>query len=108
MRIRDRQAAFGVMADRHLWALRMPRAVTPDMQLREAAPFWHRVFSTADPGSICAAAEKLTGMNADDLGVLFPAEIEQRARATLHPLRDLEADRAPWMILRPSVTGCKP
>jgi cyclophilin family peptidyl-prolyl cis-trans isomerase len=87
----ERQAAFVVMADRNLWALRMPRAVTPDMQLREAAPFWHRVFGIADPGLICAAAEKLTGKDADDLVVLFPAEIEQRARATLHPLRDLEA-----------------
>jgi cyclophilin family peptidyl-prolyl cis-trans isomerase len=86
-----RQAAFGVMADRNLWALRMPRAVTPDMQLREAAPFWHRVFGSADPGLICAAAEKLTGMDAGELRVLIPEEVERKARATLQPLRDLEA-----------------
>lgn len=86
-----RQAAFGVLADRNLWALRLPRAITPDMQLREAAPFWRRVFETADPGLICAAAEKLIGMNADDLRVLLPATIERHARAPLHPLRDLEA-----------------
>ena len=86
-----RQAAFGVMADRNLWALRMPRAVTPDMQLREAAPFWHRVFGSADPGLICAAAEKLSGMDAHELLVLMPADNERQARAALHPLRDLEA-----------------
>ena len=86
-----RQAAFGVMADRSLWALRMPRAVTPNMQLREAAPFWHRVFGSTDPGLICAAAEKLTGMDSQELLVLIPAEVDRQARAALHPLRDLEA-----------------
>ena len=86
-----RQAAFVVMADRNLWALRMPRAVTPDMQLREAAPFWHHVFGSADPGLICAAAEKLTGMDAGELRVLIPEEVVRKARATLQPLRDLEA-----------------
>ncbi|MGV3637737.1 MAG: peptidylprolyl isomerase, partial [Flavobacteriales bacterium] len=86
-----RQAAFSVLADRNLWALRMPRAVSPDMQLRDAAPFWHRVFGSADPGLICAAAEKLTGMDAGELQVLVPEEVERQARAKLHPLRDLEA-----------------
>lgn len=86
-----RQAAFGVMADRNLWALRMPRAVTPDMQLREAASFWHSIFSSGDPGLICAAAEKLGSFDADKLLVLIPETIERQARASLHPLRDLEA-----------------
>ena len=86
-----RQAAFGVMADRNLSGT-------------ENAPGGDTRYAAARSGSLLAPRlqhrrsgldlrrrGKLTGMNADDLGVLFPAEIEQRARATLHPLRDLEA-----------------
>lgn len=86
-----KQAAFGIMADRNLWAMRVPRAITPDMQVREVAPFWHRAFRSADPGLICAAAEKLAGARAEELRMLFPPEIERAARGALQPLRDLEA-----------------
>lgn len=86
-----RQAAFGVLADRNLWALWMPRAITPGMQLREAAPFWHSIFSSGDPGLICVAAERLGSFDADKLLVLLPETVERQARASLHPLRDLEA-----------------
>lgn len=86
-----RQAAFGVMADRNLWAMTMPRAITPDMQVAEAAPFWHGVFCSGDPGLICAAAEKLAGHQAGTLRLLLPVDIQEKAAAALHPLRDLEA-----------------
>lgn len=86
-----KQAAFGIMADRNLWAMRMPRAITPDMQVREMAPFWHRVFGSTDPGLISAAAEKLAGARPEELRILFPTEVERSARVALHPLRDLEA-----------------
>lgn len=85
-----RQAAFSVLADRNLWLMTIPRAISFDMQIEQAAPFWQRVFGSGDAGLICAAAEKLTG-GPRELSVLFPANVEQQARAALHPLRDLEA-----------------
>ncbi|MBL7982170.1 MAG: peptidylprolyl isomerase [Flavobacteriales bacterium] len=87
----ERQAAFGVLAQRTAMHMRMPRAISFDMQLREAAPFWHRVFACNDAGLICAAAEQLAFSPADQLAVLFPAEVQQKAAASLHPIRDLEA-----------------
>jgi cyclophilin family peptidyl-prolyl cis-trans isomerase len=69
----------------------MPRAISFGMQLREAAPFWHRVFDSQDAGLICAAAEQLILSQPDHLLVLFPPEVQQRAAASLHPVRDLEA-----------------
>ncbi|HRH69120.1 MAG TPA: peptidylprolyl isomerase [Flavobacteriales bacterium] len=86
-----RQAAFGVLAERERWLMMMPRAISYDMQVEQAAPFWHRVFGSGDAGLICAAAEKLTGGRLRELKVLFPANVEQQALAALHPLRDLEA-----------------
>ena len=86
-----RQAAFSVLADRNQWLMTMPRAISYDMQIEQAAPFWHRVFGSGDAGLICAAAEKLTGGGPRELSVLFPAKVEQQARTALHPLRDLEA-----------------
>jgi cyclophilin family peptidyl-prolyl cis-trans isomerase len=86
-----RQAAFSVLADRNQRLMMMPRAISYDMQVTEAAPFWLRVFGSGDPGLICAAAEKLEGGRARELRVLFPANVEQQAREALHPLRDLEA-----------------
>jgi cyclophilin family peptidyl-prolyl cis-trans isomerase len=69
----------------------MPRAIGFDMQMREAAPFWHRVFACNDAGLICAAAEQLAFSPPDQLAVLFPPEVQQQAAASLHPVRDLEA-----------------
>lgn len=86
-----KQAAFGIMADRNLWAMTVPRAISGEMQVFEGAPFWHRVFSSGDAGLICAAAEKLAGKQAGTLRILLPAAIEEEATAALHPLRDLEA-----------------
>ncbi len=87
----ERQAAFGVLAQRTAMRMTMPRAISFDMQLREAAPFWHRVFACNDAGLICAAAERLAFSPPDQLAVLFPPEVQQRAAASLHPVRDLEA-----------------
>ncbi|MCC6541628.1 MAG: HEAT repeat domain-containing protein, partial [Flavobacteriales bacterium] len=86
-----RQAAFGVLADRVQWAMTIPRAISYDMQIEQAAPFWQRVFGSGDAGLICAAAEKLAGGRSRELKVLFPPKVEQRALDSLHPLRDLEA-----------------
>lgn len=86
-----RQAAFGVLADRNHWLMMMPRAISYDMQIVEAAPFWHGVFASGDAGLICAATEKLAGGRARELSVLFPVKVEEQARQALHSLRDLEA-----------------
>jgi cyclophilin family peptidyl-prolyl cis-trans isomerase len=69
----------------------MPRAISFDMQLREAAPFWHQVFDSQDAGLICAAAEQLILSQPDHLSVLFPPEVQHQAASSLDPLRDLEA-----------------
>jgi cyclophilin family peptidyl-prolyl cis-trans isomerase len=87
----ERQSAFGVLAQRTAMRMTMPRAISFDMQLQEAAPFWHRVFACNDAGLVCAAAEQLAFSPPDQLAVLFPAEVQQRAAASLHPVRDLEA-----------------
>ena len=86
-----RQAAFSVLAQRTSMRMMMPRAISFEMQLREAAPFWHRVFTSNDAGLICAAAEQLALSPPDQLAVLFPPEVQQQAAASLHPVRDLEA-----------------
>ncbi len=86
-----RQAAFAVLADRNLRALLMPRAITPDMQRRQAAPFWYRVFASGDAGLISAAAEQLANTDKEQLQVLFPASVQVQAAASLVPIRDLEA-----------------
>jgi len=86
-----RQVAFGALADRNQWLMMIPRAISYDMQMEQAAPFWQRVFGSGDPGLICAAAERLAGGQARELRVLFPAKVEQQARTALHPLRELEA-----------------
>lgn len=87
----ERQAAFSALAQRTSARMMMPRAIPFDMQLREAAPFWHRVFACNDAGLICAAAEQLAFSPPDQLAVLFPPEVQQLAAASLHPVRDLEA-----------------
>ncbi len=86
-----RQAAFGILADRNQWLMMMPRAMSGEMQVQQAAPFWHGVFGSGDPGLICAAAERLAGTRAKELRVLFPPELQQQAEQGLHALRDLEA-----------------
>lgn len=87
----ERQAAFSVLAQHTSMRMMMPRAIGFDMQMREAAPFWHRVFACNDAGLICAAAEQLAFSPPDQLAVLFPPEVQQLAGASLHPVRDLEA-----------------
>ncbi len=87
----ERQAAFSVLAQHTSMRMMMPRAIGFDMQMREAAPFWHRVFACNDAGLICAAAEQLAFSPPDQLAVLFPPEVQQLAAASLHPVRDLEA-----------------
>ncbi len=86
-----RQAAFGILADRNQLLMMMPRAISYDMRIVQAAPFWQQVFGCGDPGLICAAAEKLAVGRARELSVLFPETVEEQARQALHPLRDLEA-----------------
>ncbi|MCU0320309.1 MAG: peptidylprolyl isomerase, partial [Flavobacteriales bacterium] len=87
----ERQAAFAVLAQRTAIRMTMPRAIPADLQLREAAPFWHRVFACNDAGLVCAAAEQLSHSTPAKLAVLFPPEVQQKATASLHPVRDLEA-----------------
>ncbi len=87
----ERQAAFQALAQRTAQRMMMPRAISFDMQLREAAPFWHQVLSSKDAGLICAAAEHLSTSPAGHLTILFPPDVEQQAVASLHPVRDLEA-----------------
>lgn len=87
----ERQAAFQALAQRTAQRMMMPRAISFDMQLREAAPFWHQVLASKDAGLICAAAEQLILSQPDHLLVLFPPEVEQQAAASLDPVRDLEA-----------------
>ncbi len=86
-----RQAAFSALSARVSERMRMPRAIYSDRQLREAAPFWHRVFRTLDAGLISAAAEALQTASPHELQVLFPETVQQQATAPLHPIRDLEA-----------------
>jgi cyclophilin family peptidyl-prolyl cis-trans isomerase len=87
----ERQAAFQALAQRTSMRMMEPRAISFGMQLREAAPFWRRVFASQDAGLICAAAEQLILSQPDHLLVLFPPEVEQQAAASLDPVRDLEA-----------------
>ncbi|MBL7962611.1 MAG: HEAT repeat domain-containing protein [Flavobacteriales bacterium] len=86
-----RQAAFEAMSRRIGFRMMMPRAITPDMQVADAAPFWSAVFGSGDPGLICAAAEHLSTSSGRNLEVLFPPAVETNARGPLHPIRDLEA-----------------
>jgi cyclophilin family peptidyl-prolyl cis-trans isomerase/HEAT repeat protein len=86
-----RQVAFELLSTRVRYRSMMPRAITPDMQLREEAPFYHKVFQSGDAGLISALAEQLRMSSPEDLSILFPKVVEEKALASLHPIRDLEA-----------------
>ena len=86
-----RQAAFGALAMAEDRRMMMPRAISYDQQLAEAAPFWRSVFESRDAGLVCAAAEHLQLSGPRELKMLFPSKVEAVARASLVPVRDLEA-----------------
>jgi len=87
----ERQAGFAVLAQRTSMRMMEPRAITFNMQMAEAAPFWRRVFASDDAGLICAAAERLIFSQPSHLSVLLPRDVQERAATSLHPVRDLEA-----------------
>ncbi len=84
-----RLAAFEALANRTAVRMMMPRAISGDMQVAQAAPFYHSVFESGDAGLICAVAEQL--QMSMSLAVLFPKSVQEKAMASLQPLRDLEA-----------------
>ncbi len=86
-----RQAAFELLAQRTQRRMLMPRAISYDMQVVEAASFYRVVFESGDAGLICAAAEQLRMMMPKDLAVLIPARLEEKVMSSLLPVRDLEA-----------------
>ncbi len=86
-----RLAAFEALAHRTAVRMTIPRAISGDMQVAQAAPFYHSVFESGDVGLICAVAEQLQMTSREHLAILFPKNIEEKATATLQPIRDLEA-----------------
>lgn len=84
-----RLAAFESLSERTALRMAMPRAISRDMQVAEAAPFYHSVFESGDAGLISAVAEQL--QLSTHLAVFFPKTVQEKAMATLQHLRDVEA-----------------
>jgi cyclophilin family peptidyl-prolyl cis-trans isomerase/HEAT repeat protein len=85
-----RQAAF-VEAVKHVRATMMhARHASRKGQYAQLARVLHAAFDTGDAGLIAAAADELLKEQPDVIATVLDSATEAKARAVLHPIRDLE------------------
>lgn len=86
-----RQAAFHGLVAMHRAIMTRSRYASLQDQYRQLGSVIQSAIATSDAGLICAAAELLQEEDAGAIRILLPAAMEQRAFASLEPIRDLEA-----------------
>ena len=86
-----RQAAFEGLVGITKATMARSRYASADEQYRQLGNVIRSATYTRDAGLVCAAAEQLQLEDAATIKLLLPTTMDEKALASLHPLRDMEA-----------------